>query len=111
MSLQELLSALITCCVALADTHTHALVEAIQDAEPTSENKDTVNIEHARGAQQLLELLLAAQAAPGHYPLHETRSNLVFGFWYTLQVINKHYLYAIYSIIICRLLEMCRYKI
>ncbi|KAF9798564.1 hypothetical protein SFRURICE_008297 [Spodoptera frugiperda] len=34
---------------------------------------------------EVIELVLAAQAAPGHYPIHETRSNLTFGFWYTLQ--------------------------
>ncbi|XP_030026704.2 importin-13 [Manduca sexta] len=79
---EEIVSALITCCVALGETHSRALVQAIQ--------ADTVEApgeagEEQRGARQLLQLLLAAQAAPGHYPLHETRSNLVFGFWYTLQ--------------------------
>ncbi|KAM3962967.1 LOW QUALITY PROTEIN: importin-13-like protein cdm [Aphomia sociella] len=72
---EELVSALITCCVALGDCHTQAIVQAAESDEGV----------RAAAARQLLELLLAAQAAPGHYPLHETRSNLVFGFWYTLQ--------------------------
>lgn len=69
---QELLSAVVTCCVSLSEQHARALVAAAEQAAP--------------GARALLQLLLAAQAAPGHYPLHETRSNLVFGLWYTLQV-------------------------
>ncbi|XP_004926531.3 importin-13 [Bombyx mori] len=73
---EELLLALITCCVALGETHAKALVE-VTETNDASEN--------ACGARQLLDILLAAQAAPGHYPVHETRSNLVFGFWYTLQ--------------------------
>lgn len=71
--LQELISALITCCVALGECHAHTLVRAAESAEGAP-------------ARQLIELVLAAQAAPGHYPIHETRSNLAFGFWYTLQV-------------------------
>ncbi|XP_026729425.1 importin-13 [Trichoplusia ni] len=69
---EELISALITCCVALGECHAHTLVRAAESAEGAP-------------ARQLIELLLAAQAAPGHYPIHETRSNLAFGFWYTLQ--------------------------
>ncbi|CAH2107560.1 unnamed protein product [Euphydryas editha] len=68
---EELLAAVITCCVSVSEGHARALVAAAEDAAP--------------GARALLQLLLAAQAAPGHYPLHETRSNLVFGLWYTLQ--------------------------
>ncbi|XP_049866175.1 importin-13 [Pectinophora gossypiella] len=70
---EELVSAVITCCVSIVEWHSHAVVAAAEREPP-----------HA-GARQLLELLLAGQAAPGHYPLHETRSNLVFGAWYTLQ--------------------------
>lgn len=73
---EELLSALITCCVALAETHIRTLVRAVESNETTDE---------VTGAKQLLDLLLRAQAAPGFYMLHETRSNLVFGFWYSLQ--------------------------
>ncbi|XP_072940741.1 importin-13 [Epargyreus clarus] len=70
---EELLSAVITCCVAVTECHARVLVAGVQ-AEPAD-----------AAARRLLRLLLAAQAAPGHYPLHETRSNLVFGLWYTLQ--------------------------
>ncbi|XP_050557334.1 importin-13 isoform X1 [Spodoptera frugiperda] len=73
---EELLSALLTCCVAVGECHAHTLVTAAESAEDT---------ETTRGARQVIELVLAAQAAPGHYPIHETRSNLTFGFWYTLQ--------------------------
>ncbi|XP_052752608.1 importin-13 [Galleria mellonella] len=73
---EELLSALITCCVALGECHTQVIVQAAEGAGGNA-GEET--------ARQLVEVLLAAQAAPGHYPLHETRSNLVFGFWYTLQ--------------------------
>ncbi|XP_022816371.1 importin-13 [Spodoptera litura] len=73
---EELLSALLTCCVAVGECHAHALVKAAESAD----DSDTT-----RGARQVIELILAAQAAPGHYPIHETRSNLTFGFWYTLQ--------------------------
>ncbi|XP_063379356.1 importin-13 isoform X1 [Cydia fagiglandana] len=69
---EELLSALITCLVGVGETHAGAVVRGVE-ASP------------AGPARQLLELLLCAQAAPGHYPRHEARSNLVFGFWYTLQ--------------------------
>ncbi|KAI8428800.1 hypothetical protein MSG28_007472 [Choristoneura fumiferana] len=69
---EELLSALITCAVAVGECHAGTLVRAVE------------NNTH-EGARRLLELLLAAQGAPGHYPAHETRSNLIFGFWYTLQ--------------------------
>ncbi|XP_047020065.1 importin-13 [Helicoverpa zea] len=72
---EELLAALITCCVSLGECHAHALVQAAEGD----------NVEGSGGARQLIELVLAAQAAPGHYPLHETRSNLTFGFWYTIQ--------------------------
>ncbi|CAB3243920.1 unnamed protein product [Arctia plantaginis] len=71
---EELLSSLITCCVALGECHANVLVQYAEN-----------ETEAGNGARQLIELLLSAQAAPGHYPLHETRSNLVFGFWYTLQ--------------------------
>ncbi|XP_075970336.1 importin-13-like protein cdm [Anticarsia gemmatalis] len=71
---EELLSSLITCCVALGECHANILVQAAEN-----------ETEAGNGARQLIELLLAAQAAPGHYPIHETRSNLAFGFWYTLQ--------------------------
>ncbi|KAL0892361.1 hypothetical protein ABMA27_015496 [Loxostege sticticalis] len=74
---EELLSALITCCVALCECHAQALVKACEGIDGMQVG--------AEGARQMIELLLAAQAAPGHYPLHETRSNLVFGFWYSLQ--------------------------
>ncbi|CAH0727885.1 unnamed protein product, partial [Brenthis ino] len=70
---EELLSAIITCCVSIGECHSRVIVEAVEGAGD------------GRGARGLLQLLLAAQAAPGHYPLHETRSNLVFGVWYTLQ--------------------------
>ncbi|KAJ8732601.1 hypothetical protein PYW07_015200 [Mythimna separata] len=73
---EELLAALITCCVALGECHAHTLVQAAESADGS---------DAANGARQLIELVLAAQAAPGHYPLHETRSNLTFGFWYTIQ--------------------------
>ncbi|XP_050342429.1 importin-13 isoform X2 [Nymphalis io] len=68
---EELLSAVITCCVSVSECHATELVQAAEEEAP--------------GVRTLLQLLLAAQAAPGHYPLHETRSNLVFRFWYTLQ--------------------------
>ncbi|XP_046960638.1 importin-13 [Vanessa cardui] len=68
---EELLSAVITCCVSVSECHARELVQAAEEEEP--------------GVRTLLQLLLAAQAAPGHYPLHETRSNLVFRLWYTLQ--------------------------
>lgn len=71
---EELLSSLITCCVALGECHANVLVLAAEN-----------ETEASNGARQLIELLLAAQTAPGYYPVHETRSNLVFGFWYTLQ--------------------------
>ncbi|CAH0407640.1 unnamed protein product [Chilo suppressalis] len=74
---EELLSALITCCVALGECHSRALVQAMEGIGGMEAQQE--------GARQMIELLLAAQAAPGYYPLHETRSNLVFGFWYTLQ--------------------------
>ncbi|CAG5035822.1 unnamed protein product [Parnassius apollo] len=70
---EELLSAIITCLVSVADCHSRAIVQGMEIDPPL------------QTAQRILELLLAAQEAPGHYPLHETRSNLVFGFWYTLQ--------------------------
>ncbi|CAH2075140.1 unnamed protein product, partial [Iphiclides podalirius] len=70
---EELLSAIITCLVSVADCHSRAIVQGMESNPPQ------------QSAQQILELLLAAQTAPGYYPLHETRSNLVFGFWYTLQ--------------------------
>ncbi|KAJ2939643.1 hypothetical protein O0L34_g14363 [Tuta absoluta] len=70
---EELLSALITCMVCIVECHSSTVVSAIERPTPHE------------GARQLIELLLEAQAAPGHYPLHETRSNLVFGAWYTLQ--------------------------
>ncbi|KAH9641376.1 hypothetical protein HF086_012663 [Spodoptera exigua] len=73
---EELLAALLTCCVALGESHAHSVVTAAESGDDT---------DAARGARQLIELILAAQAAPGHYPIHETRSNLTFGFWYTLQ--------------------------
>ena len=73
--LQELLSALITCCVSISECHSREIVRAVESPA-----------ERDQAARSVLELLLAAQAAPGHYPLHETRSNLVFGIWYTLQV-------------------------
>ncbi|XP_028161077.1 importin-13 isoform X3 [Ostrinia furnacalis] len=74
---EELLSALITCCVALSECHSQAMVKACEGAGGLGAG--------AAGARQMIELLLAAQGAPGHYPLHENRSNLVFGFWYSLQ--------------------------
>ncbi|KAL4708363.1 hypothetical protein ACJJTC_019599 [Scirpophaga incertulas] len=73
----ELLSSLITCCVALSEYHARCLVKAVEAVDGLETYKE--------GAYQMIELLLAVQSAPGHYPLHETRSNLVFGFWYTLQ--------------------------
>ncbi|KAJ0180029.1 hypothetical protein K1T71_004620 [Dendrolimus kikuchii] len=72
----ELLYALVTCCVALAETHITSLVRAVESNE---------NTEEVNGVKQLLEILLRVQASPGHYMLNETRSNLVFGFWYSLQ--------------------------
>ncbi|XP_045765024.1 importin-13 isoform X1 [Maniola jurtina] len=72
---EELVSAVITCCVAVGECHARVLVEAAE-SEPRALDG---------GARRLLQLLLSAQAAPGHYPIHETRSNLVFGLWYTLQ--------------------------
>ena len=63
--------------MSLGECHAHTLVLAAESADGS---------DAANGARQLIELILAAQAAPGHYPLHETRSNLAFGFWYTLQV-------------------------
>ncbi|GBP32829.1 Importin-13 [Eumeta japonica] len=70
---EELLAAIVTCAVALGECHTRALVNAVEQSPPQE------------GAKQFLEMLLTCQGAPGHYPLHETRSQLVFGFWYTLQ--------------------------
>ncbi|XP_068630418.1 importin-13 [Battus philenor] len=70
---EELLSAVITCLVSVSDCHSRAIVQGMESEPP----QQTV--------QNILELLLAAQTAPGYYPLHETRSHFVFGFWYTLQ--------------------------
>ncbi|XP_013187080.2 importin-13 isoform X1 [Amyelois transitella] len=80
---EELLSAFITCCVALGECHAQSIVMAAESAEG-GKAPDNVR-QGAEAARQLIEILLAAQGAPGHYPIHETRSNLVFGFWYTLQ--------------------------
>ncbi|KAI5630766.1 importin-13 [Phthorimaea operculella] len=66
-------ASLITCMVCIVECHSRTVVSAVERPEPHE------------GARQLIELLLQSQAAPGHYPLHETRSNLVFGAWYTLQ--------------------------
>ncbi|XP_041976423.1 importin-13 [Aricia agestis] len=73
---EELVTALVTCCVATCECHTRALVLAVEGVESDAAGG---------GAARLLQLMLAAQAAPGHYPLHETRSNLLFSVWYTLQ--------------------------
>ncbi|KAG7299544.1 hypothetical protein JYU34_016505 [Plutella xylostella] len=69
---EELLSAIATCAVSLTECHSRAIVTAIER-------------EGHSGALQTLELLLASQAAPGHYPIHETRSHLVTAVWYTVQ--------------------------
>ncbi|XP_013134377.1 PREDICTED: importin-13 isoform X2 [Papilio polytes] len=68
---EELVSAVITCLVSVADCHSRHVVRGVEAGQ--------------RAPRHALELLLAAQAAPGHYPLHETRSHFVFSFWYTLQ--------------------------
>ncbi|XP_053603159.1 importin-13 isoform X2 [Plodia interpunctella] len=79
---EEILSAVITCCVAIGDCHTECIARAAESAH----GEGTENMLYgAVSARQLVEILLAAQGAPGHYPVHETRSNLVFGFWYSLQ--------------------------
>ncbi|CAH2266921.1 jg8826 [Pararge aegeria aegeria] len=72
---EELLSAVITCCVAVSECHARRLVEAVNNPER----------EHSEGVLRMLQLLLTSQLAPGHYPIHETRSNLIFGLWYSLQ--------------------------
>ncbi|XP_023951807.1 importin-13 isoform X2 [Bicyclus anynana] len=71
---EELLTAVITCCVAVGECHARTLVQAVDQPG-----------EHTQGALRMLQLLLKAQRAPGHYPVHETRSNLLFSLWYTLQ--------------------------
>ncbi|CAG9560300.1 unnamed protein product [Danaus chrysippus] len=80
---EELLAALIICCVAVAECHARVLVEAVEEGREGKEEEGGAG--DGGGARRILQVLLAAQAAPGHYPLHETRSNLVFGLWYTLQ--------------------------
>ncbi|XP_022118920.2 importin-13 [Pieris rapae] len=70
---EELVCAMVTCCVSVCETHSGTVVKAI--------NADGEN----SAVLPLLRLLLEAQGAPGYYPLHETRSNLLFSFWYILQ--------------------------
>ncbi|XP_038210801.1 importin-13 [Zerene cesonia] len=80
---EEFLCALITCCVAVAECHAGTLVQMVQEGGGGEEGSS--GEVSGAGGKLLLQLLMAAQAAPGFYPLHETRSNLLFGFWYTLQ--------------------------
>ncbi|KPI98006.1 Importin-13 [Papilio xuthus] len=93
---EELLSAVITCLVSVADCHSRQVVRGVEAGE--------------REPQQALELLLAAQTAPGHYPLHETRSHFVFSFWYTLQdevsntLDSKHKMHPVWLDVFSRLL-------
>lgn len=68
-----------TCAVSLGESHSRILVKAVEQPTPHE------------GAREFLELLLAGQASPGHYPLQETRSQLMFGFWYTLEVVSLLY--------------------
>ncbi|XP_045493442.1 importin-13 [Colias croceus] len=82
---EELLCALITCCVAVAECHSGTLVQMVQEGTEGGGEGTSAGAEAGAGGKLLLQLLLAAQASPGYYPLHETRSNLLFGFWYTLQ--------------------------
>lgn len=70
---EELVGAILTCAVGLGDSHSKTIVNALEQPEPN------------KGVWQFLQLLLAGQGAPGFYPLHETRSQFVFGFWCTLQ--------------------------
>lgn len=72
---EDLLAAIFTCCVALGECHTRAIVTALHGPVGVT----------SLGASSLISLLLACQAAPGYYPIHETRSQLTFGFWYMLQ--------------------------
>ncbi|CAK1553495.1 unnamed protein product [Leptosia nina] len=67
---EELVCAMITCCVSVAECHVTTLYKSVVASS---------------GIHLMLRVLLDVQAAPGYYPLHETRSNLMFGFWYTLQ--------------------------
>ncbi|XP_050672177.1 importin-13 isoform X2 [Leptidea sinapis] len=66
---EELICAMITCLVSVAECHTASLVRSV-----TPEGQ-------CEGVMILLQLLLGAQAAPGHYPIQEMRSNLLFGIW------------------------------
>lgn len=65
---------MVTCCVSVCETHSGTVVKAVN-----ADGENSVVL-------PLLRLLLEAQGAPGYYPLHETRSNLLFSLWYILQV-------------------------
>ena len=58
----------------MGETHPKVLLEALKSPESCNNVK------------AIISYLLDCTASPGDYPKDETRSQLVFGFWYLLQV-------------------------